>query len=114
MCKNLAAQGFNICIVARDEKKMQEKCKEVEQAAIESGMTGIKTMSVKADFAALTTIEDYEKVASQLKDIDVGILVCNAGFGHMGPFKDIKASDVERLHSVNGTHVVYLIKAMTK
>lgn len=29
MCKNLARQGFNICIVARNEAKMKEKLSEI-------------------------------------------------------------------------------------
>lgn len=31
MCKNLAKQGFNICIVSRSEKKINEKLEEIKK-----------------------------------------------------------------------------------
>ena len=31
MCHKLAAQGFNICIVARNEEKMKEKLAEIKK-----------------------------------------------------------------------------------
>lgn len=53
ICHKLAAKGFNICIVARNEAKMQEKMVEIKKATSEHN---IKTMSVVADFFEMTTI----------------------------------------------------------
>jgi short-subunit dehydrogenase len=30
-CKDLAKQGFNICIIARNEQKMKEKLEEIKR-----------------------------------------------------------------------------------
>ena len=75
-CKDLAARGFNICIVSRDEKKMQEKLEEIKKSTTKQ----IKTKSIVADFFKFSKIQDYEKLASQLKDLDIGILILNAGW----------------------------------
>ena len=46
MCKKLADEGFNICMVARNEEKMKDKLKEIKT----------KTMYVVADFSKMTTL----------------------------------------------------------
>jgi len=44
------------------------------------------------------TIEDYQKlIAEKIQDIDVGILVLNAGKAVNGPLVDLKDTDVEQL-----------------
>ena len=73
----MAEQGFNICMVSRNEEKMQQKLQEITQKT--SG--NVKTMCVVADFAALHTYEDYEKALAPLKEIDIAMLFLNAGIG---------------------------------
>ena len=52
MCKNLAFQGFNICIVARDEKKMKEKLDLIKNECLAAKTNeGIETMYIVADFS---------------------------------------------------------------
>ena len=53
MCHNLAAQGFNICIVARNPSKMEGCRQEIEKR------TKVKTMQVVADFGQMRTMEAY-------------------------------------------------------
>ena len=55
MAKNLAEQGFNIMIVARNEIKMKEKCDEIKKIA-----PGVKTSYIVADFEKLSSIEEYK------------------------------------------------------
>jgi len=47
----MAAMGFNICMVARNEEKMKAKLDEIKEAT----MGNVKTMYVVADFASMTT-----------------------------------------------------------
>ena len=54
MCMYLAKQGFNICIVARNEDKMKEKLAEIKKEF------DIETKYVVADFSKLFSIEDYK------------------------------------------------------
>jgi hypothetical protein len=39
----------------------------------------------------MTTIHEYEQIAKQLRDIDIGMLFLNAGWTCVGPFKDLTA-----------------------
>ena len=89
MCKKLAREGFNICIVARNEEKMKEKLKELENLQMKADLQSakvsqtppkIETMYIVADFAKMFTIQDYQSiVADKLQGIDIGILALNAG-----------------------------------
>ena len=51
MAKQAAEQGFNICIIGRNEEKMKEKLKLMPN--------GVETMYVIADFAKMSAIEEY-------------------------------------------------------
>lgn len=76
----LAARGFNICIIARNQAKMDEKIAEVRKKYPQ-----IKYMTIVGDFAKMKTMKDYrEQIANKLKDIDIAMLFLNAGVGQMG------------------------------
>ena len=55
---------------------------------MESGKD-IKTRCVVADLGKMTKIEEYKRIASELRDIDIGMLFLNAGWTCVGPFKDL-------------------------
>ena len=70
-------------------------------------------MYVVADFAKINSISDYEKIVQdKFSDIDIGILILNAGEREMGPFSEIKNKDVEKMVNVNALHIIYFAKAM--
>ena len=49
--------------------------------------TQVETLAVQADFTKLSKIEDYRKIIQdKIKDLDIGVLVLNAGFGEFKPF----------------------------
>ena len=76
MAKKLANDGFNLCIVARNEEKTNNCFKDITAAC-----PNIQTKFIKADFGGMYKVSDYrETIYEQLKDLDVAILVCNAGF----------------------------------
>lgn len=114
MCKNLARQGYNICIVARNEQKMQEKLNEIWKEC-RSNDRNFKTMYIVADFVKLKTIEEYKSViGTKLQKLDIGVLALNAGYAEMGPFHMIDDIEVEKICQVNAVHVWYLLKVMIK
>ena len=43
----------------------------------------------------MTKYAEYERIASELADIDIAMLFLNAGWGLMGPFKDITGIETE-------------------
>jgi short-subunit dehydrogenase len=57
MCRYLGAQGFNICIVARNETKMQEKLAEIKKEC-----PSIETKYIVADLGTMFGIEDYQTI----------------------------------------------------
>ena len=63
MCKKLAREGFNICIVSRSENKINEKLAEIRKECRDGDST-FKTLCVVADFWKLRTMEEYRKVIS--------------------------------------------------
>ena len=89
-CKDLARQGFNICVVARNLDKINQKLQDIR----ESCGRVIETKAVVADFAKMSTIEEYQKVADQMKDLDIALLLLNAGAIQFSFFKDLKPQEV--------------------
>lgn len=91
MCRNLAAQGFNILIIARNKDKIKEKLKDLYME-----FPHIKTDMIIADFGQLKSIEEYkEKIGYNLEFYDIGVLALNAGVGTMGPFDELTEKEVE-------------------
>ncbi|CDW77317.1 short chain dehydrogenase reductase family protein [Stylonychia lemnae] len=107
-CKDLSKKGFNICILGRNEQKMKEKLDQIKK---QSGKE-IKTRYVVADFAKLTRISDYENIASQLRDIDIGMLLLNAGWTQATPFIDFTPENIEATVNINAVHPAYLSKVL--
>ena len=52
MAHNLAAQGFNICIVARNEQKMKDCLADITKK-VSPAFPGFKTMYIVADFGKI-------------------------------------------------------------
>lgn len=95
-CHKLANEGFNICIISRNEAKINEKLEEIRKEC-RDGDESFKTLAVVADFCKLRTIEEYrEAIGEKLQDLDVGMLVINAGYALGGPFTDLTDDEVEK------------------
>ena len=65
-----------------------------------------------ADFAKLTKISEYENIAAQLKDIDIGMLILNAGWQQAAPFLDLRPDLIEYTVNINAVHPAYLSKVL--
>ena len=61
LCKQMAAQGFNTCMMARNQAKMDGKVKELEGL-----YPNVKHDSVKVDFSELTTLQEYRDLIAKL------------------------------------------------
>lgn len=75
----LAERGHGVTLVARSEDKLQALCDEL------SAEHGVRTEAIACD---LTDPHSRERLAGEveLRDLDVEILVNNAGFGTYAPF----------------------------
>ncbi len=73
----LAAEGFNVVLAARRGNLLQTVAQDVERHH------GITTKCVVVDLSQVTAIDTLDE---QLRDIDIGLVVSNAGTGHPGHF----------------------------
>ena len=114
MCQNLAEQGFNVCIVARNQDKMNQKLKIIEETckAKDPAFTW-ECKTIVCDFGKVFTIEDYKTmIADQLADLDVAVLALNAGFNRNFMFLTIDDSAVQDTVMLNALQPAYTAKVM--
>jgi short-subunit dehydrogenase len=90
----LAAEGISCVLVARRDERMRRIAEEVEKAH------AVATRVVVADLA---TPAGVESVLRAVEDLDLGLLVSNAGFGAAGRFDKL---DPERLRRMVELHCV--------
>ena len=65
-----------------------DKLKSVE-SSLKTKFSKTKTRVIQADLSKGDDIKIYERIADQVKDLDVAIVVNNAGVMHTGYFVDI-------------------------
>ena len=107
ICEQMAARGFNICIIGRNESKINEKLASLQKKH------NVKTRCIVFDFAELCLINDYkERIALKLKDIDIAMLFLNAGFAQGGAFAEQTNQDIQNTVACNALHPIYTAKVL--
>jgi len=76
---NLAQEGMSLVLVARREHLLQELANEIKQKH------RVDCLVVGADLAKK---DEVERVVQMTQSLDMGVVVCNAGFGIAGNFLD--------------------------
>ena len=85
MAKILSQNGYDLILVARDEKKLEEVKKQLK--------TGTKIVVMD-----ISNEENCKKIYEENKDID--ILINNAGFGDCGHFEETSLDkDIQMIHT---------------
>lgn len=85
MAKILSQKGYDLILVARDEKKLKEVKKQLKTE------TKIVVMDISKE-------ENCKKIYEENKDID--ILINNAGFGDCGHFEETSLDkDIQMIHT---------------
>lgn len=90
--------------MARNEQKMKEK--------LATMPSSVETKYVVADFFEMTKIEDYQRIATELKSLDIALLFLNAGVGQVGPFSEIPDYRVQAVMNINAVHPTYMAKVL--
>lgn len=75
----LAARGLNVVLVARRETLLRELAGRLQRDH------GVQTRVIAAD---LTDVEALHRIGRETADLDVGLLINNAGTGVFGPMLD--------------------------
>ncbi|MGW0594305.1 SDR family NAD(P)-dependent oxidoreductase [Streptosporangium sp. NPDC002607] len=99
--RRLAADGFSLVLVARDEKRLTSAAEELRLRY------GVSSEVLTADLA---TEEGLEAVERRLRE-GVDLLVNNAGFGHRGHFLDVPVEEEVRMLKLHCEAVLRLTLA---
>eukprot|EP00111_Clytia_hemisphaerica_P024838 TCONS_00073228-protein len=74
IAKQLAKRGINLVLISRSEEKLKATAQEI------GGKVDVKTISY--DFS---NPDGYSKIETELKNLDIGLLVNNVGMGYDHP-----------------------------
>ncbi|HKR50573.1 MAG TPA: SDR family oxidoreductase [Pseudonocardiaceae bacterium] len=104
--RRLAAEGYDLVLVARDQARLQRLAAEVTQRY------GVNTEVLPADLADAAARERVEqRLRSGVGGDPVDLLVNNAGFGLNTEFVDADIADLQAQLDVNVTSVLRLTHA---
>ncbi len=98
----LAQAGMNLVIVARREERLRALASELET------QHGVQCRVVCMDLAEEGAAGH---IAEAVRDIEIGLLVNNAGFGHSGPYESRDAGRLADMVRVNCLVPVELTRA---
>jgi short-subunit dehydrogenase len=101
--RQLGAKGFHLVLTARRQKEMEELGREIQSSCPE---VQIKILSGDLGNKAFRT-----ELMQATKDIDIHVLVNNAGFGAYGAFDAIPDSNEETMIGLDVIALVQLTKA---
>ena len=102
-CKQLAQEGFNICLVSRSESKLKDAIK------YQLSQYGVQTRYFVADFSGNANMAFYDDLMGKIADLDIGLVILNAGIQHSGWFWEESAEVWQQILDVN----VYQYSALT-
>jgi 17beta-estradiol 17-dehydrogenase / very-long-chain 3-oxoacyl-CoA reductase len=71
----LATAGFNVCVIARTQSKLDEVVEEIQ-------LSGRKGLAIAFDFSTCQQ-DAYDALFRQLDTLDISILVNNVGMSHL-------------------------------
>lgn len=103
LAKVFAKNGYNLILVARNEEKLKE---------ISSDLSSSFKINVEFVAKDLSKIEAAEELFENInsRNLEIGILVNNAGFGLFGEFKDTDLNREVEMINLNITSLVKLTK----
>lgn len=99
--RQLAVLGLNVVLVARRVDRLSQLAKSLQST------TGVQTLEIEAD---LTTNEGRNAVTSATENLDVGLLINNAGIEFHGEFVNADDDAIENLIHLNITAVAILAR----
>jgi short-subunit dehydrogenase len=99
----LAAEGMNIVLTARREPALRELADELEK------QHGVATRVLAAD---LSTPQGVSIVEEAVADLDVAMLVNNAGFGYAGRFDKLNEERLQQMVMLNCMAPVLLTRRL--
>ena len=109
-CEELSKIGFNICLVGRNKPKLEKV-----EAELKMINPNIQTRIVIADFSYAYEEVLFTKIAEEIKDLDVSMLINNAGkFEGREELKNISFDTMKEIFAVNSLTQMMMIKLLTQ
>ena len=109
MCKQFAERGFNVVLQGRNKETLLKCQKEVQEVSDK-----IKTRIIVADLNKSTEPSFYLDIVDQCKDIDVSILVNNAGISYDNDALNVDRKILKDMIEVNVFALQLLSQAFVK
>lgn len=97
--RQLSVAGCNLVLVARREDRLQQLCDELTTAQ------SVQARTVPLD---LLTTDACENLRAKVADLQIDLLVNNAGFGDYGPFAEIDSQRAANMVQLNIQSLVQL------
>ena len=104
-CLEFARIGFNVCLLGRSKLKL-----ELVEDEVKKINPNIKTQMVIADLSDALEEDLFLKINEQTKNIDISILVNNAGVGNVGKFIDLTVDKLKEMVVVNSYAPMMMMK----
>lgn len=101
----LAKRGLDVVLIARRSERLLSLSSELQS------QHNVATRVVVAD---LTTTNGLRAVEDSVSDLDVGLLVNNAGIESVGAYMELDTSEVEKVIELNVTAVARLTSTVGK
>ena len=101
--QQLAKKGMSIVLVSRSIEKLEELASQLKDTY------KVETKVIAVDFSR---DDVYDHITSELKDLEIGMLVNNVGMSYSHPqyFHEVSSEDVAALIHVNCLSLVEMIK----
>jgi len=90
--KQLGKKGLNLVLIARRKDKLEEIATEIKEDS------KVKVLAISIDLLSENIIQEIEKVTN---DIEIGLLVNNAGVMYLGNYTDFSLEDYSKMIDLN-------------
>ncbi len=90
--RQIAGRGLNVILTARRGAKLDALSKEIQEE------TGVTALTIAAD---LSSKEAIDELAAAVEELDIGLLVNNAGREDTGPFLHVDITDAMQTVDLN-------------
>lgn len=104
MALDLGRRGFNVCVIARTESKLNDLCRELESM-------GVEGRAIPFDYANASE-EAWKGLFEQLHSMQIAILINNVGVNYAYPhyFDEVDVNEDLRILRVNCEATVRMTK----
>ena len=110
-CRQLALLGFNLVMQGRNKEKLEQKAKELQEWLKSKEKKEVDIRLVIFDFESSQHEEDYVNAFFPVTmNLDLSLVVNNAGFSQVGPFRNVPIQLMKAMIDVNVVHPLLLSK----